>query len=202
MHFLKPFLRLAALALVVGGVLSACVEEGPYPGGGYRPLPPERPQFCSRQYDPVCATRGGDRQTFPNACQAEESGYRILRDGECRGGPAGGGGGGFCTRQYDPVCGRRDGSVRTFGNSCEADNAGARILYSGECRGGGGGSGSAPLPAPIPGPAAQPIRHVTGSSCRRERAPVCARRDDQMRTFANPCEAGEAGFTLVSGGQC
>ncbi len=97
-------------------------------GGG------EEPRFCTREYAPVCARRGGDRQTFSNSCEAENAGYRIISDGECR---SGGGGGGeeprFCTREYRPVCGRRGGNVRTFGNSCEADNAGFRIISDGPC---------------------------------------------------------------------
>ena len=45
--------------------------------------PPDRPQFCTREYAPVCATRGGSRQTFGNSCEAEAAGYRIIRDGRC-----------------------------------------------------------------------------------------------------------------------
>lgn len=186
MRFFASLFRLGALALVLGTVLSACVvEEVPGPGPG-RPLPPERPEFCTRQYDPVCARRGGDRQTFPNACQAEAAGYRVIRGGECRGG---GGGGGedprFCTREYDPVCGRRGGDRRTFSNSCEAENAGYRIISDGECRGGGGGGGG-----------------EEPRFCTREYRPVCGRRGGAVQTFGNSCEADNAGYRVISDGPC
>jgi len=47
------------------------------PGGG------QSPGFCTREYDPVCARRGGSVRTFPNACEAESADYRIMRRGTC-----------------------------------------------------------------------------------------------------------------------
>jgi hypothetical protein len=187
MRFLASFFRLGAAVLLFGVLLSACVVEevsGPGPGPG-RPFPPERPEFCSREYDPVCARRGGDRQTFPNACQAEARGYRVVSDGECR---RGGGSDEprFCTREYAPVCGRRGGNVRTFGNSCEAENAGYRIISDGECRGAAGGGGGMNEPR----------------FCTREYAPVCGRRGGNVRTFGNSCEADNAGYRVISDGPC
>lgn len=139
--------RWSALA-AAAVMLSSCVvvEEGPRPGP--RPPRPDEPRMCTRQYDPVCAERRGDRQTFGNACEARAAGYRIVRDGECR---RGGGGGGpipgpgprpprpddeprFCTREYRPVCARQGGQVRTFGNACTAEADGFRIISEGECR--------------------------------------------------------------------
>lgn len=118
--------------LLLSAILTACtvvVDEGPGP----RP-PRPGPQFCTKQYDPVCARRGGDRQTFANACLAERAGYRIIRDGQCR---DGGGGGGeeqtFCTREYAPVCARRHGELRTFPNACEARAADYRVVDDGPC---------------------------------------------------------------------
>lgn len=124
--------RQGLVVFVLSALLAACtvvVDDGPRP----RPPRPE-PQFCTREYEPVCARRGGDRQTFANACLAERAGYRILRDGPCRDG--GGGGGGeqtFCTREYAPVCARRHGEVRTFPNACEARAADYRIVGDGPC---------------------------------------------------------------------
>ena len=146
----------AALAAVCGvTLLSACtvvVEEEPLPG----------PQFCTREYDPVCARRGNERQTFPNACEADRAGYRVSYRGECRreGGQWSGGGGQWngrpgggsgewnqrpprpgpgserptmCTREYRPVCATSRGRVRTFGNACEADVAGWRVIDDRPC---------------------------------------------------------------------
>ena len=122
MKLSAAFSRGAVLALL--GVVTACTvaveDPGPRPG----PHPRPGPEFCTREYDPVCGRRGGDRQTFANACLAEQAGYRITNDRECRRG------GGdrdrdrdretrFCAREYKPVCATRRGNVRTFGNSCE-----------------------------------------------------------------------------------
>lgn len=191
MKFLTSFLRVGAVVLLFGTLLAACVVEespGPGPGPG-RPFPPERPEFCTRQYDPVCARRGGDRQTFPNACEAESEGYRVISRGECRSGGGGGGDGPrACTREYDPVCARRGGNRQTFSNSCEAENAGYRVISGGECRGGGGGGGG--------GGGEEP------RFCTREYAPVCGRRGGDRRTFPNSCEADNAGYRVISDGGC
>ena len=73
--------RLAAFLLAAGALLSACqvevVEERP------RPLPPPGGGFCTREYAPVCARRGSRLQTFPNQCEAENAGYRVISDGSC-----------------------------------------------------------------------------------------------------------------------
>jgi len=117
--------------LVLSALLAACnvvVDEGP------RPLPPRpRPQLCTAHYAPVCARRGGDQQTFANACLADRAGYRIVRDGACRGGGGGGDRQTFCTREYAPVCARRHGEMRTFPNACEARAADYRVLGNGRC---------------------------------------------------------------------
>ena len=130
---LATFLRSLAVALAGLVALAACTvveEPGPWPGPG----PGPGPGFCTREYEPVCARRHGERRTFSNACLADRAGYRVIRRGECR---RDGGGGGdeprFCTREYRPVCARRDGRLRTFGNACEADAAGWRVVGNGEC---------------------------------------------------------------------
>ena len=135
MRVLAAIVSLKGLAvMLLSALLAACtvvVDDGP------RPLPPRpHPQICTAQYLPVCARRGGDRQTFANACLADRAGYRIVRDGPCRDGGGGGGGGGeqtFCTREYAPVCARRHGEVRTFPNACEARAADYRIVGDGPC---------------------------------------------------------------------
>ncbi|WEX09391.1 Kazal-type serine protease inhibitor domain-containing protein [Chelativorans sp. AA-79] len=71
---------------------NACMAEA----DGYRPIHPgecrqsggrppqsDRPQFCTQQYEPVCAVRGNRMRTFGNACEAQSSDYRIIRRGEC-----------------------------------------------------------------------------------------------------------------------
>ncbi|MBZ9725660.1 peptidase [Mesorhizobium sp. B2-5-9] len=136
MRFLAAiFSRQVFAVLFLSAILAACtvvVDDGPGP----RPRPPRpEPQFCTKQYEPVCARRGGDRQTFANACLADRAGYRIVRDGACHGGDGGGGGGEqtFCTREYAPVCARRHGEMRTFPNACEARASDYRIVGVGPC---------------------------------------------------------------------
>ncbi|MER9584063.1 Kazal-type serine protease inhibitor [Mesorhizobium sp. M0047] len=125
------FSRQGFAILLLSTILAACtvvVDDGP----GARPPRPE-PQYCSRQYEPVCARRGGDRQTFANACLADRAGYRIVRDGPCRDGGGGGEEQTFCTREYAPVCARRHGEMRTFPNACEARAADYRVVDDGPC---------------------------------------------------------------------
>lgn len=78
---------IAGAALTLSSVLAACVvDEGPRPMPP-RPGPGSDPMMCTQQYEPVCAERGGRQRTFGNACVAQSEGYRVVRGGECRGGP-------------------------------------------------------------------------------------------------------------------
>jgi hypothetical protein len=124
---------IAAALLGISAALAACTvtveEEGP---------PPPRPGgICPRIYDPVCATRFGERETISNACVAETRGYDVLYRGECRRRPPRPdplpGGGVACPTIYQPVCARRGGIFRTFENSCVADASGFRVIAGGEC---------------------------------------------------------------------
>ena len=98
-------------------------------------MPGPRPglAFCTREFQPVCAIRGGERRTFANGCLADRAGFNIIRRGECRGGGGMSEGPRLCTREYNPVCGRRGDTLRTFGNRCEAEAAGWRVIDRGEC---------------------------------------------------------------------
>ncbi|RJG44289.1 MULTISPECIES: Kazal-type serine protease inhibitor [unclassified Mesorhizobium] len=94
MNFFATLFSRRGAAIVGAAMLSACtVVEGPGPGPGPYPGPrPEPgPRFCTREYQPVCARRGGERQSFPNACEADRAGFRVIRDGQCRGDDGGGG---------------------------------------------------------------------------------------------------------------
>ncbi|MEO9340166.1 Kazal-type serine protease inhibitor domain-containing protein [Mesorhizobium sp. SB112] len=157
---IPSFGKISASVFLMAVAVSACtVEPGPGPGPiGPGPGPGRPgPEFCTREYAPVCGQRRGDRQTFPNGCEADRAGYNIAYPGECRGNSGGGGGwdrprpprpgpGGpgtrpprpepgpqMCTQQYAPVCARRGGTQRTFGNSCEAQAAGFRVIYEDRC---------------------------------------------------------------------
>lgn len=142
-----------SLAVLALAVLAACVaEEGPIGPG---------PQYCSREYAPVCARRGDDRRTFPNDCEADRAGYYVIRDGQCRRDrpdypdeprpprpprpdrPQ------ACPMIYAPVCAQRGSDRRTFDNDCQAASAGYRVIRDGQC---GGGQMQPPgQPGAVPG---------------------------------------------------
>jgi hypothetical protein len=118
----QPFVSAGIAAAACLAMLSACtvvVEEELRPA----------PQFCTREYDPVCARAGPDFRTFANGCLAERAGLRIVARGECRRDeePR------ICTREYRPVCATERGMFRTFGNACEAGAAGWRIVDNAAC---------------------------------------------------------------------
>jgi|LNFM01.1.fsa_nt_gb hypothetical protein len=121
--------RLAVFA-VLSMVLMSCtvvVDER-------QPLPESGPRYCTREYEPVCARRGGDRQTFSNACRADVAGYRVISYGECRRGGGENREEQSCTREYRPVCAVNElGAVRDFPNACEARAARFRVVGQGQC---------------------------------------------------------------------
>jgi hypothetical protein len=131
-------LHLTATAMVLALTSCTVVVDEPAPGrpGVYPPPPPgPRPGICTREYRPVCATRPGERQTFPNACTAEAQGFRIQYSGECRpvrppqydDDPV------ACPQIYAPVCARQGSVIRTFPNECQADASGFRVIEDGPC---------------------------------------------------------------------
>jgi hypothetical protein len=122
----------------------------------------------------------------------------------------------MCTMEYAPVCGERGGRTQTFSNACQARSSGFMIVGRGECRG-----GPPPFPRPEPdrpgrpdwpdGPGRpdrperpdRPDRPGRPDGiCTREYRPVCGERGRQTQTFPNACEAGNAGFRIISGGEC
>ncbi len=169
------------IGLLIMG-LSACTvtAEDDY---DYDPGP--RPQqYCPRVYDPVCAERYGNRETFSNDCVAETRGYLVLYGGQCRISPrpprpqA-------CPRIYAPVCATRGGTIETFSNDCIAETRGYRVVYDGQCR-------TEPRPPRPPRP----------EVCSDEYRPVCGERDGVRRTFSNVCEGKASGFRLLYDSVC
>ncbi|MFK4766899.1 Kazal-type serine protease inhibitor domain-containing protein [Rhizobium sp. ZW T2_16] len=102
----------------------------------------------------------------------------------------------MCTMDYRPVCGERGGRLETFGNSCQANARGFRVVGSGECR----APGRPDRPDwDRPG---NPGRPQPGGICTREYRPVCGQRGGRNQTFPNACEANNAGFGIISSGEC
>ncbi len=79
---------------------------------------------CPAISAPVC---GANRVTYPNRCQAECTGVRVVADAPCgepTREPC------ICTLEYAPVC----AGGRTFGNACAARCAGYHYIdYRGRC---------------------------------------------------------------------
>lgn len=97
----------------------------------------ERREACPRIYAPVCATRAGRERTFPNACEAENAGFRVRSRGPCGDDeperPAPPERPRFCPQNYLPVCGVRRGQARTFQNDCVARAEGFEVVSRGRC---------------------------------------------------------------------
>jgi hypothetical protein len=148
------------------------------------------PQFCTREYAPVCAVRNGVRRDFTNACLAANSGFRIIGQGECRRGPQPRSD--VCPQVYAPVCAVRTGQRQTFDNPCEAEAQSFQVIQSGQCRRGQRTDRSEPFPPPPSG----------GVICPRNYAPVCARQGNVIRTFSNECIADGSGFQIIGDGPC
>lgn len=60
-----------------------CGRGQPSPPPVSRPPDGGRPQFCTQEYDPVCARRGSQIRTFGNACSARADGFRVIHGGRC-----------------------------------------------------------------------------------------------------------------------
>lgn len=180
--------RLCALLVFIPFLAACTVETSPGPGGGGRPMP--GPGMCTMEYAPVCAERGGRRQTLSNACEARSRGFDIVHRGECRREPEVR----ACTREYNPVCGERRGRQQTFANACEARNQGFQVVGRGECR-------RQPDRRPDREPDRRPDREPQ-RMCTMEYAPVCAERGGRTRTFPNSCTARNDGFRVIGTGEC
>jgi Kazal-type serine protease inhibitor domain len=184
---LVNLMRTFALALCAV-ILASCVVE-------VDETTPSRPGICTREYAPVCATRGAREKTFTNACEARRAGWAIEARGECnriivdpivRPEPL------LCPQVFRPVCATRNGRERTFENSCEADAAGWRTVSRGECR----DVIIEPIIEPVPEP------RITRRFCNQLFAPVCATRGGRAKTFDNSCVAESEGWRVIDQGEC
>ncbi|OCW55682.1 Kazal-type serine protease inhibitor family protein [Hoeflea olei] len=70
-------LALLAATLILGG--GEVAQAGGSNGTGSYQVA----QACPMIYQPVCATRGGNVRTFPNACEARRDGWRVVNDSQC-----------------------------------------------------------------------------------------------------------------------
>lgn len=48
----------------------------------------ETGSICPTVWKPVCAAKGSERRTFPNACSARSAGWSVAKQGRCEDGTA------------------------------------------------------------------------------------------------------------------
>ena len=75
----------ACLAMAALNGCQTIADHNEVVSGAVIACPDERPEMCTEQYDPVCATlSSGQRISFPNACHACADGEVInYRAGAC-----------------------------------------------------------------------------------------------------------------------
>lgn len=77
--------RLSVRNLLIAGTiatslgLAGCtyMEDMPGPENG------DGPKMCTKEYMPVCGAKGYKRKTFGNACEANNAGYSVIKEGKC-----------------------------------------------------------------------------------------------------------------------
>jgi Kazal-type serine protease inhibitor domain len=119
-------------ALVVAGLIAACFGLSVAPGVAAQvhsmPAHASKMMICPDIYLPVCGSVGGQRQTFPNSCDARRAGAGSITAGACQTRPI------ACPRIYQPVCAQKGrGNRQTYANACTAEMDGATVVSNGKC---------------------------------------------------------------------
>jgi hypothetical protein len=87
---------------------------------------------CPTIQRPVCgAGTDGHRSNLPNACLAQQKGYKVLHDGSCEApDPVS-----ACSHLVSPICALdpATGKERTYPNMCAAEVATAQSVHAGTC---------------------------------------------------------------------
>ena len=193
-------------------------EEGCDAPGTCQP----KPEFCTREFRPVC---GCDGQTYGNACVAAAAGVNVVSEGACvdkgecntnadcddadycfseegcdtpgtcQEKPV------FCTFEFNPVCGC-DGN--TYSNPCVAASEGVNIVSQGACVveeqcNTNTDCDEADYCFSENGCDAPGVCQTRPQLCTREFRPVCG---CDGRTYGNACEAAAAGVNVRQEGVC
>lgn len=87
-------------------------------------------QECPRIYKPVCGVvvSASRIATYPNSCEADKAGARILHEGKCQG-P----GQERCPHIQIPVCAKNSSGEKTYDNLCWAEKDWAVLIHKGPC---------------------------------------------------------------------
>ncbi|WP_412051621.1 Kazal-type serine protease inhibitor domain-containing protein [Hoeflea sp. Naph1] len=186
--------RLLAVA-AAGLLVSAC--EVTETTTTYRSGP-----VCAAVYQPVCAERRGDRQGFPNACEARAEGWQVVAEGQC---------GRSDSRDNDRRDDRdyqgrdsRDSSRRDRDRDADATRRPRERTPQ--------------IQSVTPNRPARPTRRdsskrpdrsirspasaATGGACSQVSNPVCGEINGRSRMFPNDCELNRAGAVEVANRQC
>ena len=193
-------------------------EEGCDAPGTCQP----KPEFCTREFRPVC---GCDGQTYGNACIAASAGVNVVSQGACtvegecntnadcdeadycfseegcdtpgtcQEKPV------FCTFEFNPVCGC-DGN--TYSNPCVAASEGVNVVSQGACVveeqcNTNADCDEADYCFSENGCDAPGVCQNRPQLCTREFRPVCG---CDGRTYGNACEAAAAGVNVRQEGAC
>ncbi len=193
-------------------------EEGCDAPGTCQP----KPEFCTREFRPVC---GCDGQTYGNACVAAAAGVNVVSEGACvdegecntnadcddadycfseegcdtpgtcQEKPV------FCTFEFNPVCGC-DGN--TYSNPCVAASEGVNVVSQGACAveeqcNTNADCDEADYCFSENGCDAPGVCQTRPQLCTREFRPVCG---CDGRTYGNACEAAAAGVNVRQEGAC
>ncbi len=80
---MKKFVTAASVAAIAAAVLvfSAGVSEAK---GKKKEAAPAKSPICMQNYAPVCATKGGMKFTYANACFAANDGATKIKAGACK----------------------------------------------------------------------------------------------------------------------
>jgi hypothetical protein len=79
----RKIFGLAVVAAVAGFVIGTA-GSSEAKGKKKMAAPEPTPIICTWLYEPVCAVKGGRRQTFSNACWAAKDGAKVVSQGACK----------------------------------------------------------------------------------------------------------------------
>ncbi|MCY0094338.1 Kazal-type serine protease inhibitor family protein [Hoeflea ulvae] len=168
---------LLGVAMLVGAALTLSGCEVTETRVDYRAGP-----MCPANYDPVCAERRGEQRTFPNACQARQSDWRVVANGQCG--------------AMDYGNNRRDRDDRSRDDWSRDDRGSSRD------RDGRRDSNRGRDDTQSRRDRSRPGQSSSQNACPQGDEPVCGQLGSSALTFPNRCEMQRSGATEISARMC